>query len=122
MTSIWVQNDNDRGCRHLDALLTFKLDNRHLIRAREGAPRLLQSELYRWMHGLLQNLIEAAALGARTADAGYAAHVLLAALHIDLIDELLATGVSPKAIRHAQAAHARAVIDVARRGNSNTRR
>ncbi len=100
----------------LDALLTFKLENRHLIRAREGAPRLLQSDHYKWMHGLLRNLIEDAALRATVDDAGYAAHVLLAALHIDLVEELLASGLSPQMIRRAQAAHARAVIDDARRG------
>jgi len=100
----------------LDALLTFKLENRHLIRAREAGAQLLQSEHHKWIHGLLQNLIEDAALGATVDDAGYAAHVLLAALHIDLVEELLATGLSPQAIRRAQAAHARAVIDDARRG------
>jgi AcrR family transcriptional regulator len=107
----------ERVVAFLDALLTFKLENRHLIRAREMASTgLRQSEHYRWMHGLLQSLIEDAAPGAATDGAGYAAHALLAALHIDLVEELLATGLSPQAIRRAQAAHARAVIDDARRG------
>jgi len=106
----------ERAVAFLDALLTFKLENRHLIRAREVAPRLLQSENYKWMHGRLQNLIEDAAPGATPDRTGYAAHVLLAALHIDLIEELLANGLSLPAIRRAQAAHARAVIDDARRG------
>jgi hypothetical protein len=96
----------------LDALLTFKLENRHLIRARETASAgVLQSDHYRWMQGLLVNLIEDAAPGATAEDAGYAAHALLAAPHIDLVEELLATGRSPHAIRRAQAALAQAVID-----------
>jgi AcrR family transcriptional regulator len=104
----------ERIIAFLDALLTFKLENRHLIRAREVASAgLRQSEHYRWMQGLLQNLIEDAAPEAD--DAGYAAHVLLAALHIDLVEELLATGRSPQAIRRAQAALARAVMDDTRR-------
>jgi len=106
----------ERAVAFLDALLTFKLENRHLIRAREVAPRLLQSENYKWMHGLLQNLIEDAARGATADESGYAAHVLLAALHIDLIEELLTNGLSLPAIRRAQAAHVRAVIDDARHG------
>ncbi len=106
----------ERVVAFLDALLTFKLENRHLIRAREVAPRLLQSEHYKWMHGLVQILIEDATPGGTADDAGYAAHVLLAALHIDLIEELLANGLSLQAIRRAQAAHARTVIDDARHG------
>jgi AcrR family transcriptional regulator len=105
----------DRAVAFLDALLTFKLENRHLIRAREIAPRLLQSENYKWMHGLLRNLIEYAAPGATPDEAGYAAHVLLAALHIDLVEELLANGLSLAAIRRSQASHVRAVIDDAAR-------
>ena len=106
----------ERAIAFLDALLTFKLENRHLIRAREIAPRLLQSEHYKWMHGLMQKLVEDAALGATADDAGYAAHVLLVALHIDLIEEQLANGLSLQAVRRAQAAHAGAVIDDVRRG------
>jgi len=40
--------------------------------------------------------------------------VLLAALHIGLVEELLANGLSLAAVRQAQAAHAKAVMDVAR--------
>ena len=105
----------ERAVAFLDGLLSFKLENRHLIRAREIAPRLLQSDHYRWMHGLLKRLIEDAAPPAAAAEAGYAAHVLLAALHIDLIEELLAGGMSLQAIRNAQTAHVKAVIDEAAR-------
>jgi AcrR family transcriptional regulator len=111
----------ERAVAFLDAVLTFKLENRHLIRAREAAPRILQSANYMWRHGLLQNLIEEAARGATADEAGYAAHVLLAALHIDLVEELLANGIALPAIRRAQAAHARAVIDDgARRAPANS--
>jgi AcrR family transcriptional regulator len=106
----------ERAVAFVDALLTFKLENRHLIRAREVAPRLLQSDNYKWMHGWLQNLIEDAALGPTADQTGYAAHVLLASLHIDLVEELLANGLSLPAIRRAQAAHVTAVIDAARHG------
>ncbi|MDE1150660.1 MAG: TetR/AcrR family transcriptional regulator [Azospirillaceae bacterium] len=106
----------DRAVAFLDALLSFKMDNRHLIRARELAPRLLQSAHYLWMHGLLRSLIAEAAPGVAAADAIYTAHALLAAVHIDLIEELLAAGLSVQAIRDAQAARVRSVIDGAGRG------
>lgn len=94
----------------LDAILTFKLENSRLIRARElYSSGVQRTGHYQWVHGLLQELIEDAAPG--TADAGYLAHVLLAALHIDLLGELLATGRSAEAIRQAQTALAHAVID-----------
>lgn len=63
------------------------------------------------MQSLVQSVIANAALGAIANEAGYAAHILLAALHIDLIKDLLANGLSLQAIRRAQAAHAWAVIN-----------
>jgi AcrR family transcriptional regulator len=104
----------DRAVAFLDALLTFKLENWHLLKARELGPGLLQSDHYRWMHGVLQSNIEEAASGAKRDDAGYAAHILLATLYIDLLEELLASGLSLPELRRAQAAHVRAVIDSAR--------
>jgi AcrR family transcriptional regulator len=105
----------ERAVAFLDAVLTFKLENRHLIRAREKASAgLRQSKQYRWMHGLLRDLIADAASGAAADGADYSAHVLLGALHIDLIEDLLATGQSSSEIRSAQAALVRAVIDDAR--------
>jgi AcrR family transcriptional regulator len=98
----------ERIVAFLDAVLSFKLDNRHLIRAREASAGLRQSEHYRWMYGLLRRLVDEAA--PQTEDAGYAAHALLSALHIDLVEELLASGRSPQDIRGAQAAFTRAVI------------
>lgn len=102
----------DRIVAFLDALSTFKLDNRHLLRLRERDPAgVRQSTNYQWTHGHLQSLIEDTAPHATASDTGYAAHVLLAAVNIHLIDEMLATGSSRQEIRKAQAALARAVID-----------
>jgi AcrR family transcriptional regulator len=97
----------------LDAVLTFKLENRQLIRAREvsrsGTP--VQGGTYRWLHGKLRELIEQATSGnASAVDPGYAAHVLLGALRPDLVDEMVAAGRSPEAIRAAQADFARRIL------------
>ncbi|MGC5009055.1 hypothetical protein [Streptomyces sp. DT203] len=44
-------------------------------------------------------------------DAEYLAqHILLAAVHIDLVDELLASGQTPSAIRRIQRVHVLAVL------------
>jgi AcrR family transcriptional regulator len=101
----------ERVVAFLDALLSFKLGNRHLLHAREvGSSGALRSERYRWMHRVLGELVEDAVPTATAGDAGYAAHVLLAALHVDVVDELLATGHTPEGIRRSQAAFARAVL------------
>lgn len=106
----------ERLVAFLDAVLTFKLDNRHLIRAREVGAGLLQSPHYRWMHKIAQTLIEDATSPTTADDSLYVAHALLASLHIDLIDELLASGLSLQAIRRAQAMRVRAVVDHAGSG------
>lgn len=94
----------------LDTITTFKLENRHLIRAREAATTgLWESEHYQWMHGVLRRLIEEASEG-KSNDAAYTAHALLSALHIDLLEELLATGRSREQLRQAQAEFALAAI------------
>jgi len=79
----------------------------------ELGPGVLKSEHYKWMHGLLQRFIEAAAPKTKVGNAVFAGHVLLAGLHIDLVEEMIAGGLSLDAIRQSQAAHARAVIDSA---------
>lgn len=94
----------------LDALLSFKLDNRRLIRARELTPGLLQSDNYRWTHDLLRHLLNKAARTVDAESAGYTAHVLLNGLHIDLIEEFLAGGLSVGTIRQLQAGTARAIL------------
>jgi AcrR family transcriptional regulator len=110
------ESSAERAVAFLDALLIFKLKNAHLIRALELGPGLLQSEHYKWMHGLLQHLIEDAVPRSKATYAVFAGHVLLAGLHIDLIEEMIDGGLSLKAIRQAQSEHARAVIDGARAG------
>ena len=95
----------------LDVILTFKLENRHLIRARELGTGLLQSPHYKWMHGQTQAFIQNGNGCSTVGEAVYTAHALLAALHIDLIEEMLANGLSLEAIRQAQAARVRAVGD-----------
>lgn len=60
--------------------------------------------------GILQDLIRDAAPGEAANDAAFTAHALLAAMNIDLIDELLASGHTVEDIRHAQAAQAFAVL------------
>ncbi len=93
--------------------MLFKLKNVLLIRALELGPGVLKLEHYKWMHGLLQRFIEAAAPKTKVGNAVFAGHVLLAGLHIDLVEEMIAGGLSLDAIRQSQAAHARAVIDSA---------
>ncbi|HVV20398.1 MAG TPA: hypothetical protein VHF06_13250 [Pseudonocardiaceae bacterium] len=62
------------------------------------------------MQDTLRSLIADAMPDATAGDAGYAAHALLAAIHIDLVEELLASGRTPEQIRRSQAALATAVI------------
>lgn len=98
----------------LDELVSFKLDNRHLIAARELAgSRLLQSPHYLWMHHTLRALIEQIE-SAAPESANYDAHILLGALRADLLDELLASGKSPEDIRRDLATLARRVLDTTR--------
>ena len=96
----------------LDALLTFKLDNRALMRARENTSGgNLQSPRYRWTHDLLQGLLSEALPGSSGRSASYTAHALLSALQVDLLDELLAAGHTVDDIRREQAAHVRATLE-----------
>ncbi|GAA4394732.1 hypothetical protein GCM10023147_27120 [Tsukamurella soli] len=107
----------ERIVAFLDALLSFKLANRHLIRMRPKSPvGVRQATSYKWSHGLLRALIDDAAPWATADDSGYAAHVLLAALDIDLLEELLGSGRAPEDIRRSQAALALAIIDGAQAG------
>ena len=99
-----------RAAAFLDLLLAFKLKNRHLIRALELGPGVLQSEHYKWMKSTLQRFIADAATASTKSSAGYAAHVLLAAIHIDLVEEMIAGGLSFESIKRAQAKHLKALI------------
>ena len=102
----------ERILAFLEALLSFKLENRHLLHAREvTSTGALRTERYTWMQDLLRRLIADAAPGTTADHAGYTAHVLLGALHIDLVEELLAAGYTPEEIRRSQTALARTVVD-----------
>lgn len=100
----------ERAAAFLDALLAFKLKNRHLIRALELGPGVLQSEHYKWMKSTLQRFIADAAVVSTKSSAGYAAHVLLAAIHIDLVEEMIAGGLSYESIKRAQSEHLKVLI------------
>ncbi|ARX83381.1 MULTISPECIES: TetR/AcrR family transcriptional regulator [Streptomyces] len=89
----------DRVPALLDALLDFKLGNRHLSVALEesGGGSPYEAEHYGWWHGVLRD-----ALAATDAvpDADYASHVLLAAVRADLVEHLVAVeGMSGEEIR-----------------------
>jgi AcrR family transcriptional regulator len=103
---------HERAAAFLDALLDFKLNSRGLIRARErSSTDLWESAQYRWMHGHLAGLLADAAPRATAGDPGYAAHALLSALHVDLLEQLLAEGRTAEEIRRAQIGHLRAVLN-----------
>ncbi|WP_030674152.1 TetR/AcrR family transcriptional regulator [Streptomyces sp. NRRL B-1347] len=94
----------------LDALLGFKLDNRHLALALEesGGGSPYRSEYYGWWHGVLRDAL--AAVGG-VPDAGYAAHALLAAVRADLVEHLVATeGGTPREVRDRLAAYVAKVL------------
>lgn len=97
----------DRLVAFLDAILMFKIANRHLIRARELSGGVLQSPHYQWMHGEAKRCIAGATNSTDADYVTYSAHVLLSGLHIDLIDEMLTQGLSLETIRKLQATHAR---------------
>ncbi|KJY25829.1 MULTISPECIES: TetR/AcrR family transcriptional regulator [Streptomyces] len=71
----------------LDALLCFKLDNRRLALALEetGSSSPYQAGHYDWWHGVLRSALEEVP---GMADAGFAAHALLAATRADLVERL----------------------------------
>ncbi|MFT8718713.1 hypothetical protein [Acetobacter sp.] len=90
----------------LDLILTFKLDNRHLIRVLEFGPGILQSPHYRWMLGVTEGFIKEGTGSPPEGATLYNAHTLLAALHIDLIEDMFANGLSLDTIREDQARRA----------------
>lgn len=74
----------------LDAVLCFKLDNRHLALALEqtGAGSPYRAEHYEHWHALLRDLLERIPGPARTGSADFTAHALLAATRADLVAHL----------------------------------
>jgi AcrR family transcriptional regulator len=82
----------------LDGLLSFKLENPKLAKARElTGSRLLEAPHYVWVHDLIRTLLEDT--GAAPGWSDYVAHVLLGALRADVLDALLAGGRTPADIR-----------------------
>lgn len=99
-----------RAIAFLEGLLRFKLENRHLIKAREIGPNFLQSERYRWMHGILSESLHLAAPEASRPRCCHAAHTLLAGLHIDVLDESLADGMTAGALQEALRHHVHGML------------
>lgn len=99
----------ERGAAFLKELLAFKLKNRHLIRALELGPGILHSHPYKWMKATLEHFITDAVPASTRFSPGYAAYVLLAAMHIDLVEEMMADGLSFEMIQQAQAQHLEAL-------------
>ncbi|MFH8792681.1 TetR/AcrR family transcriptional regulator [Streptomyces sp. NPDC017941] len=93
----------------LDALLAFKLDNRHLSLALEetGAGSPYEVEHYGWWHGVVRDALADTAVP----DAGFAAHALLAAVRADLVEHLAsAEGMPGRAMRERLAAYVAKVV------------
>lgn len=89
----------DRVPALLDALLGFKLDNRHLSVALEdaGSGSPYEAEYYGWWHGVVR---DALAETDAVPDPAFAAHALLAAVRADLVEHLVAVeGLSGEEIR-----------------------
>ncbi len=98
-----------RAQAFMQALLEFKLAHRHLIRAREAAPQLLRSAHYLWMHEVLQTQLHLAA-GLSESVAAYRAHALLASIHIDLLEELMAQGFSTQDLQRHLREHVTSMV------------
>ncbi|WP_326680900.1 TetR/AcrR family transcriptional regulator [Streptomyces sp. NBC_01237] len=72
----------------VDAVLCFKIDNRHLALALEGTggDSPYAAEHYEWWHSTLQAALEQIP---GLADSGFTAHALLAATRADLVEHLV---------------------------------
>ncbi|WP_314252352.1 TetR/AcrR family transcriptional regulator [Streptomyces kutzneri] len=95
----------------LDALLCFKLDNRHLALALEGsgADSPYRTEHYEQWHTLLRDLLR---LVPGPADTDFCAHALLAATRADLVAYLAGEkGVPREELRAQLASFTAAVLD-----------
>ncbi|MFI8389410.1 TetR/AcrR family transcriptional regulator [Streptomyces sp. NPDC085540] len=95
----------------LDALLCFKLDNRHLALALEGsgADSPYRTEHYEQWHTLLRDLLRRVP---GPADTDFPAHALLAATRADLVAYLAGEkGVPREELRAQLAAFTTAVLD-----------
>ncbi|TYR51792.1 TetR/AcrR family transcriptional regulator, partial [Streptomyces parvus] len=94
----------------LDAVLCFKLDNRHLALALEdtGDAGPYRAEHYERWHRVLRDMLDR--IDGRT-DSAFAAHALLAATRADLVEHLITRqGMSHEEIRAQLARYAVQVI------------
>uniref|UniRef100_A0AAU3GQJ6 TetR/AcrR family transcriptional regulator n=1 Tax=Streptomyces sp. NBC_01401 TaxID=2903854 RepID=A0AAU3GQJ6_9ACTN len=95
----------------LDAMLSFKMDNRHLSMALEeagsGSP-YAAGHYTRW-HGALEEMLQQ--IPATAATAGFTAHALLAATRADLVEHLLGERqMTPLQVREGLAGHTARVL------------
>ncbi|MFG2121197.1 TetR/AcrR family transcriptional regulator [Streptomyces sp. NPDC048710] len=90
----------------LDAVLCFKLDNRHLALALEqtGAASPYRAEHYERWHALLRDLLEQIP-SAGSGSADFTAHALLAATRADLVAHLAGERAAPREELREQLAH-----------------
>ncbi|MFJ7205768.1 TetR/AcrR family transcriptional regulator [Streptomyces sp. NPDC098789] len=94
----------------LDALLSFKIDNRNLMSAAEdaGLSSPYQADHYGWWHDTLRSEL-AEVPGVHHAD--FTAHALLAAVRADLVAHLIdRQQMTPADLRAALAAHVDSVL------------
>lgn len=94
----------------LDAVLGFKLDNRHLALALEetGSGSPYAAGHYAWWHSTLKETLERI-LSVRAAD--FTAHALLAATRADLVEHLMGVQrVTPQQMRQDLAAYTTGVL------------
>lgn len=95
----------------LDAVLQFKLDNRHLALALEeaGSASPYQADHYAWWHTTLQCTLRR--LPGMT-DSGFTAHALLAATRADLVEHLAdQEHMTPEQMRGHLAAFTARILD-----------
>lgn len=100
----------ERALALLDAVVEFKLANRHLTLALEdaGGASPYQAPHYTWWHAVLREVLGDVP---DVPDGAYAAHALLAATRADLVEHLVtAEGLTPDQVRARLAAHAAAVL------------
>ncbi|WP_030018694.1 TetR/AcrR family transcriptional regulator [Streptomyces monomycini] len=94
----------------LDAVLGFKLANRHLALALEetGSGSPYQAEHYQWWHATLRQTLDGLP---GLADSSFTAHALLAATRADLVEHLAGTeGMTAEGMRTHIAAYAKQVL------------
>lgn len=80
----------------VDALVTFKLENRYLMLAFEGVNDPYSSAQYTLWHTVIADALTDSGAGER---ASFLAHALLAALRSDLIEYLLKSGLSAQQVK-----------------------